>query len=143
VNKQNTGLSTGAPPSYMSHNPPIEHRHQPHRSVDPILSQSACLPNLFADKSISSRQPTFSVNDTLLTAQFMETAVLVMPMINGVVSANGKPKVKSKNQLRRLKQKQRKTTVSPRQIISNFTHVTIMRPRDSSIRLVIPLPLNA
>ncbi|KAL9715488.1 hypothetical protein Ac2012v2_002149 [Leucoagaricus gongylophorus] len=41
----------------------------------------------------------------------METAVLVMPMINGVVSANGKPKVKSKNQLRRLKQKQKKTTI--------------------------------
>ncbi|KAF5357952.1 hypothetical protein D9756_001185 [Leucocoprinus leucothites] len=38
----------------------------------------------------------------------MATAVSTTPVVNGDVTANGKPKVKSKNQLRRLKQKQKK-----------------------------------
>lgn len=50
----------------------------------------------------------------------------VLATLTGEANPNGKPKTKSKNQLRRLKQKQKKvngTTVSFQYIVDNFKHL--------------------
>jgi len=62
--------------------------------------------------------------DTSLRARLMANTVLAT--LTGEANPNGKPKTKSKNQLRRLKQKQKKvngTTVSFQYIVDNFKHL--------------------
>jgi splicing factor 3B subunit 2 len=54
----------------------------------------------------------------------METAVSTAQEINGDVTGNGRPKVKSKNQLRRLKQKQKKAGTNGRESVVSILRVS-------------------
>lgn len=57
----------------------------------------------------------------------MVAQVDVAPAVNGVTKANGSVKVKSRNQLRRLKHKQKKVVRQPR-----YLHLTLLLKRSYS-----------